>query len=130
MQRFNARQITNLKITVISRTRKNAKHCLGMARRSTIRRWCIYQILEYVKIAFCVSDPRTQDWPLLDIRLAAAMTVSYLLIVPIGIHFMHKRPPFQIKFFTTIHNTILFLLSLYMCIESIKQVKHIILKTH
>lgn len=72
---------------------------------------------------FVFPDPRTRDWPLVDIRIGAAMTVSYLLIVPIGIHLMRKRAPFKLKFFTTIHNTILFLLSLYMCIETIKQVQ-------
>eukprot|EP00210_Caulerpa_lentillifera_P005371 g5133.t1 len=67
------------------------------------------------------EDPRTSDWPILDIRLVTAVTISYLILVPLGIYLMHQRPPFKLKLFTTVHNSLLFLLSVYMCVETLHQ---------
>ncbi|XRB06773.1 very long chain fatty acids elongation protein 4 [Pycnococcus provasolii] len=55
----------------------------------------------------------------MNIYIPIAISILYLLIIPIGTHFMASRPPFRIKTFSLIHNSILFALSLYMVVETL-----------
>lgn len=42
--------------------------------------------------------------------------------VPLGTYLMRNREPFKIRSFVALHNAILFLLSLYMSVTTVKQV--------
>ena len=44
-----------------------------------------------------------------------------VLCIPIGNALMRNRPPFKLRRFSVLHNAVLFSLSLYMCIECIRQ---------
>ncbi|KAK9838521.1 hypothetical protein WJX81_004941 [Elliptochloris bilobata] len=66
-------------------------------------------------------DERVSAWPLLDWRVAAAMSGFYLLSIPVGQQLMRGRQPFKLRRFAAVHNAILFSLSLYMTIEVARQ---------
>ncbi|GMH41441.1 hypothetical protein BSKO_09351 [Bryopsis sp. KO-2023] len=67
------------------------------------------------------ADKRVENWPLLDIRMAIAVSLAYLLGIPLLMRFMKHREPMKIKRFAALHNAILFSLSLYMCVETVRQ---------
>lgn len=71
----------------------------------------------------CYADPRTKDWPLMDVRQAIFITAMYLVGIVLGTRAMRNCRPFKIKGVVALHNLILFLLSVYMCVETCRQVK-------
>lgn len=75
----------------------------------------------YTYLVSSGPDARTTSpgWPLMNVYIPIAISILYLLIIPIGTHFMASRPPFRIKTFSLIHNSILFALSLYMVVETL-----------
>ncbi|KAK9820370.1 hypothetical protein WJX72_009566 [[Myrmecia] bisecta] len=67
------------------------------------------------------QDPRTQDWPLVDWKLPAAISALYILGIPVGHRIMRDREPLKLRRFATLHNAFLFALSLYMTVECVTQ---------
>lgn len=55
-------------------------------------------------------------------RAPVAISIAYLLMIPIGNRLMEPREPFKLKYFSIAHNGFLFALSLYMVIETIRGV--------
>ncbi len=45
-----------------------------------------------------------------------------VVAIPLGQRLMRDRPPFKLKAFAVLHNLVLFSLSLYMSLETLKQV--------
>ena len=90
------------------------------------------------------TDRRVDGWPLVDWRVSAAISLfcttslsrgsqtarlllSHNLLadvvsIPVVQSLMKSRPPFKLRRFSIAHNTFLFALSLYMCVETIRQV--------
>lgn len=64
-------------------------------------------------------DPRIVDWPLMDIKYPIAISIAYLVFIPVGMAAMKGCDKFQLKSFSMLHNAILFFLSLYMTVETI-----------
>ena len=57
-------------------------------------------------------------------RMTLSTTCSFhadVLCIPIGNALMRNRQPFKLRRFSVVHNAVLFSLSLYMCIECIRQ---------
>ena len=58
----------------------------------------------------------------MDMRFALAIAMAYLVSIALGNLVMRRRKAFRLKYFTAIHNAVLFSLSLYMCLETLRQV--------
>jgi len=67
------------------------------------------------------ADPRVASWPLMRMRGPICISIIYLLAVPIGNRIMRDREPMKLKTFSLIHNGVLFFLSLYMAVETVRQ---------
>eukprot|EP00892_Ulva_mutabilis_P004697 jgi/Ulvmu1/259/UM001_0263.1 len=67
------------------------------------------------------ADPRVADWPFMEWQLPMLITCGYVFGIPAGIWVMKDRQPLKVKRFAMLHNLFLFLLSLYMAIECVRQ---------
>jgi len=71
---------------------------------------------------FPQPDHRMVEWPLMDGRIALAISLAYVVIVYVGVAFMKGvEKPLDLKFLRIIHNGVLVLVSLYMSVEIIRQ---------
>jgi len=68
-----------------------------------------------------VPDERTMNWPMMDFRLMCITITAYVLIVVIGKETMKNFAAFDLKFLRLIHNGLLTLVNLYICVELIRQ---------
>jgi len=57
----------------------------------------------------------------MDIRYPVFITAAYLLGIPLLMRMMRDREPFQLKGVAAVHNAVLFFLSLYMAVETLRQ---------
>ena len=55
----------------------------------------------------------------MDIKYPIAISIAYLVFIPVGMAAMKGCDKFQLKSFSMLHNAILFFLSLYMTVETI-----------
>jgi len=85
----------------------------------------IEQVLDKPTLDYLVGpgyeDERVADWPLMDIRWPVAISLLYLLGIPVLTRVMRDREPMQLKGVAAVHNAILFFLSLYMVTETLHQ---------
>jgi elongation of very long chain fatty acids protein 4 len=75
----------------------------------------------YRSIQEIVPDERTMNWPMMDFKLMAITITAYVLIVVIGKEIMKNFAPFELKFLRIVHNGLLTLANLYICVELIRQ---------
>ena len=70
------------------------------------------------------EDARVADWwGIGDIKLPLAITLAYLCVPILGVRYMRDREPINpplIKKVALVHNLILFLLSCYMVVETLR----------
>eukprot|EP00873_Tetraselmis_striata_P045264 jgi/Tetstr1/465528/TSEL_010197.t1 len=85
----------------------------------------IEQVMDKPTLDYLVGpgyeDERVADWPLMDIRWPVAISLLYLLGIPVLTRVMRDREPMQLKGVAAVHNAILFFLSLYMVTETLHQ---------
>ena len=68
------------------------------------------------------GDSRVREWPLMNPSHMAAVVLSYLIVVPLLAFIMKQRSkPVNVRWFATLHNINLTLLSLYMFVEIVRQ---------
>ena len=68
------------------------------------------------------GDSRVRDWPLMNPYHMAAVVVAYLVLIPALAFVMKQRAkPVNVRWFATLHNVNLTLLSLYMLVEVVRQ---------
>ena len=64
------------------------------------------------------SDPRVEKWPLMASPVPTLMfTLSYLLVVYYGRHWMKNRKPFSLRFILVPYNLSMCLLNFYIALE-------------
>jgi len=68
-----------------------------------------------------VPDERTTNWPMLDFNLMSITVCAYVLIVVIGKSLMARYKPFDLKGLRLVHNGLLTIANLYICVELIRQ---------
>jgi len=72
--------------------------------------------------ALTQGNPRVRDWPLMNPYHCLALILAYLAAIYTLVRIMKKqKEPMKLKWVATVHNIHLTLLSLYMCIECIRQ---------
>jgi len=67
------------------------------------------------------QHPLSKGFPLMNPFHVLLISSAYLISIPIGRAIMKNRKPLELKTFSLLHNGFLILLSLYMCVETIRQ---------
>jgi hypothetical protein len=68
-----------------------------------------------------VPDPRTTDWPLMDLQSAIWYPIAYTAFVYLCLLNKDKVPKFDLYLIRLVHNGFCSLLSLYMVLEILRQ---------
>jgi len=68
-----------------------------------------------------VPDPRTANWPLMEFKDAATVTLAYVVFVLVGRIVLRRLPKMELYWIRAFHNLSMTLLNFYMCIEIIRQ---------
>jgi len=71
--------------------------------------------------ALSQGDPRVRDWPVMNPVHTLIIIAVYLIAVFGLVKFMEKREAYKLREFALLHNLHLTLLSLYMCVFTIKE---------
>jgi elongation of very long chain fatty acids protein 4 len=67
------------------------------------------------------QHPLAKDLPLMNPFHVILIIAAYLISLPVGRAIMKNRKRLELKGFSMLHNSFLIVLSLYMCVESLRQ---------
>ncbi len=75
----------------------------------------------WIDEALSHQHPLSKDFPLMNPFHVLLIIAAYLISLPIGRYIMKDRKRLELKGFSMLHNFFLIVLSLYMCVESLRQ---------
>jgi len=76
---------------------------------------------QWIDEALSHQHPLAKELPLMNPFHVILIVLGYLISLPIGRAIMKDRKRLELKGFSMLHNSFLILLSLYMCVESLRQ---------
>jgi len=78
-------------------------------------------ILQQYELALSHQNTLSKDFPLMNPFHVILITLAYIVSIFVGRSIMQNRQRFELKTFSLLHNAVLILLSLYMCVETLRQ---------